>query len=331
MEVTKLIDKGKRKIWGKIVGKRAGSSTYMYLYRSYWHSLIRKNKTLSTTNLYFTARPNPGAGIGHQMANWIAGYWFAQLLNISFAHVPFSNEEWEVFLGFGNDEVKVQDLLSKGYSKVLLPLFDENNRDDLRKIQQIVASYSGNKVVFVCEQDQYYHDQYGLISIIQDKFYNASSRRYDKLLYSQDCLNIAIHVRRGDIVIGQYNNDEGLTKRWLDNDYFIKVLLNVLAKLKTSKPIQIYLFSQGVEADFLEFKRFSNLTYCLDMNAKNSFLHMVYADILITSKSSFSYKPALINKGTKVCPRHFWHGYPNDSDWILSENDGTVNVTEIIA
>lgn len=53
------------------------------------------------------------------------------------------------------------------------------------------------------------------------------------------------------------------------------------------------------------------------MNSQDSFLHMVYADCLITSKSSFSYKPALLNKGIKVCPKDFWHGYPNTKDWLL--------------
>ena len=32
----------------------------------------------NTDNQYFAAIPNRGAGIGHQLANWIAGYWFDQ-------------------------------------------------------------------------------------------------------------------------------------------------------------------------------------------------------------------------------------------------------------
>jgi hypothetical protein len=60
------------------------------------------------------------------------------------------------------------------------------------------------------------------------------------------------------------------------------------------------------------------------MDAQNCFLHMIYADLFITSKSSFSYKSALISNGIKVCPKEFWHGYPKAKDWILSENDGTL-------
>jgi hypothetical protein len=58
------------------------------------------------------------------------------------------------------------------------------------------------------------------------------------------------------------------------------------------------------------------------MSANESFLHMVHADCLITSKSSFSYKPALLSNGIKICPKKFWHGYPNSSDWILVDENG---------
>ena len=100
------------------------------------------------------------------------------------------------------------------------------------------------------------------------------------------------------------------------------MLFNVLKAIETEKPIVIYLFSQGVESDFEDFKQFSNLHFCLESSAQDSFLHMVNADLLITSKSSFSYKPALLNKGVKVCPKNFWHAYPESYDWILADENG---------
>jgi hypothetical protein len=58
----------------------------------------------------------------------------------------------------------------------------------------------------------------------------------------------------------------------------------------------------------------------------DSFLHMVFADILITSKSSFSYKPALLNNGVKISPRDFWHGYPQSKNWLLVDDEGKMNL-----
>jgi len=65
------------------------------------------------------------------------------------------------------------------------------------------------------------------------------------------------------------------------------------------------------------------------MNAQDSFLHLVYADLLITSKSSFSYKPALLNNGIKICPKNFWHGYPNNKKWILCDNNGNFDISSL--
>ena len=120
------------------------------------------------------------------------------------------------------------------------------------------------------------------------------------------------------------SSNPNLTMRYLSNDYFEKVLSQVVAHVSTDKPIHIYFFSQGKPEDYSEFTKFNNLHWCLDMGAIDSFMHMVYADLLITSKSSFSYKPALLNRGVKVCPENFWHGYPDSEDWIMVDNDGNV-------
>jgi hypothetical protein len=326
----KRLEKVKRRLWSEIVSHTRNTLLYLYLYKSYWYSLLFPKKgVIENTDFYFSARPNPGAGIGHQMANWIAGYWWARQFGLQFAHYPFSSKKWDDFLGFGENETKVADLLKQGYRKVLLPLFDESQPLEIQRTKEIIASYGNKKIVFVAEQDQGYKDQYGVMDEIKQKFYNAPSRRNDKLIYSPDNFNIAIHVRRGDITIGQLNKNPNLLMRWQDNDYFKNVLMNVLAYIKTTKPIAIYLFSQGTEADFLEFKSFENLHFCLDMNPQDSFLHLVFADLLITSKSSFSYKPALLNNGIKVCPRNFWHGYPETTDWILADDKGQFKIEQL--
>ena len=317
------VTKVKQRLWSEIVSRTRNTSLYPYIYKSFWHSfLFPKNGSAASAYSYFSARPNLGAGIGHQMANWIAGYWWAKQFGVRFAHIPFSTLQWEAFLGFGEDEAAVDDLLLKGYKKVLLPLFAENRDYEVLRIKSILASYIEQKVVFVCEQDQFYKDQYGVIADIQRKFYSSKARNEDKLIYSKEYYNIAIHVRRGDIVIGQKNQNPNLLMRWQNNDYFVKVLSNVLKTMTKEKPIAIYLFSQGSKSDFEDFKCFPNLHFCLEMSARDSFLHMVFADLLITSKSSFSYKPALLNKEIKVCPKNFWHGYPETEDWILADENG---------
>jgi hypothetical protein len=214
----------------------------------------------------------------------------------------------------------VKELVKKGYKKSKIPLFNEKNPKEVAGIKNIIQSYLNKKVIFICEQDQFYKEQFGVLKEIQQKFYSAPQRKEEKLIYREQNYNIAIHVRRGDILVDP--NNPNLTMRFLANDYFEKVLKQVVGNAKTTKPIHIYFFSQGKPADYPEFHQFQNLHWCLEMSAQDSFLHMVFADVLITSKSSFSYKPALLNKKVKVVPTNFWHGYPKTADWIQVDNNG---------
>jgi hypothetical protein len=316
-----LVQKIRSKLWCKFVSKSRNKNYYPGIYKSYWHYKFKKSDCIEKFNNYYSAIPNHGAGIGHQMANWIAGYWFAKQFGLQYAHSPFSTPTWDSFLGFGENEITIDELIKSGYKKVKLPLFDEFNHSELELQKKIIASYSNLKVVFIAEQDQGYKNQFGVMETLKQKFFNAPFRVNDRLLFDRKFMNIAIHVRRGDIAIGKDDNPN-FSLRWQKNEYFINVLRNVFETIKSEKQIAVYLFSQGNVENFAEFNQFENLHYCLDMNAMCSFLHMCYADVLITSKSSFSYKPALLNKGIKICPKDFWHGYPEAGDWVLADYTG---------
>lgn len=324
-----ILKKIKSRLQQKVIRFSRSKWWFKAIYLSYWHYKLDNTKSHSEHQNYYTAVPNRGAGIGHQLANWIAGYWYAQQYGLLFAHTPFATKKWDKFLGFGEGEQKIETLLRNGYKKVKLPLFDEFNEDEVTLNKCIIASYKSQKVVFVAEQDQFYRDQFGVIDNLKIKFHGSVSRGDDQLRYSEENFNIAIHVRRGDIVIGQSNNNENLLMRWLDSDYFLTVLSTITNNINSKKPIAIYLFSQGTRKDFIDFEEFENIHFCLDMGAEDCFLHMVYADLLITSKSSFSYKPALLSNGIKICPENFWHGYPDTDDWILVDDKGNFEIEKL--
>ena len=317
------------KIWGKVHGAAKGTPFYLYIFKSYWHYLLHARQTFRPTEeMYYGARPNPGAGIGHQLANWIDGYWWAtKRFHMRFVHFHFSTKRWDEFLGFGEGEARVEQLRKRGYKLRRLPAFSDEEPASVELVKSIMASYQGSRVMFWPPQDHFYKEQYGVMDEIRRKFRSAPARSNDTLVYLKDNFNIAVHVRRGDIM---GDPDSPLMKqRFLSNDYFVKVLRAVLDNIAPAKPVHIYFFSQGRPEDYPEFAGLPNLHWCLTMGAQESFLHFVFADLLITSKSSFSYKPALLNTGIKVCPRNFWHGYPDAPDWVLCENDGTVDADKL--
>jgi hypothetical protein len=334
---SEFISKAKRKINGVIVRKIENTPLQFKAYRSYWHYYLSKGnkKKLAANNensfRYICLRPNYGAGIGHQLANWNACFYFAGYYNLKFAHFPFSTEKWENFLGFGQGEVKAGNLLKdKLYKKVYLPRFNSNNQDEIDLIAEIISSYDEPYILFILEMDQAYMPQFGTYKKLSEKFFNAASRVDDKIIYSNNNFNIAIHIRRGDIVEMKQGGEANWKDRWLDNQYYVEVLKNVLSTITISKPVNIYLFSQGKLEDFPEFDQFDNVIFCLEMGPIESFLNMANADLLISSKSSFSYKPALISKGINICPASFWHQYPLTNNFILADDNGSFDKNNLL-
>ena len=247
MNLAEFKYKVERKLYGYYFNRihKEPFLKYCSHYASYRHSL--KHVGNGSNINYIAARPNPGAGIGHQMANWMAGYHLAKVLGLKFANIPFSRYHhpwvptpWNDFLGFGANEASYKDLIKSGYKKVLLPQFNELDSEQYEVIRKIVESYSDQKVVFLCEQDQFYRDLNTLIPDLQQKFFSATARKDDALSYDTANFNIVIHVRRGDIMADPTNPN--LAMRYLSNDYFEKVLEQVVEKVKTitDKPVHIY-------------------------------------------------------------------------------------------
>lgn len=329
MSVKELIWKTYKTLHNSYVISHRNEENYYSFYKSYKHI---NNKIKNQTNLnvvqYMTARPNPGAGIGHQIANWCAGFWFAKKLGLEFVHIPFSSQrkpfyanEWDYFLNFGYGSKLYSDVKQTNKT-VLLPLFDENNEQEVETIKEIIKSYEGEKVVFLLEQDQFFRNLQYIKSDLQERFNALDRSEWDKKLLFSKKKNVVVHTRRGDIVQSEGKDNPNLTMRFQGLDYFQNVLDQILAGLDD---YELFIISQGKKEDFSVFDQYRNVHYILNEDDRLSFYYMIKADILITSKSSFSYKPALLNEnGIKICPKDFWHGYPEDEKWLLADNEGHI-------
>ncbi|WP_010136856.1 polysaccharide pyruvyl transferase family protein [Ochrovirga pacifica] len=103
--MSPLLDTIKRKLWIACVGRLRNTQLDHWLYKSYWHYKFSVKNSKNEGQAYYTAIPNPDAGFGHQMANWIAGVWFSQQFKLKYAYSPFTNSNWNVFLGFDEGEI----------------------------------------------------------------------------------------------------------------------------------------------------------------------------------------------------------------------------------
>ena len=324
--------KVKHLLWTYFVLKKLKNTwIYFYLYRSFWHFVLNLNFNNISKNQknYMSIDVDPGAGIGHQLANYNSAIWYAKKFNLIHAHTSFPNKKWEKLLGFNYSTICLENLINKDYKKIKLPIFKEGDLIEISKIKKIIHSYRDQKIIFFLEYNQGYTKQYQVAEILKEKFFSSKKRSKDKLIYNIKDFNIAVHIRVGDIM----NNEKLINERFLDINYFIKTINKSLSIINTPKKKIIHIFSGDKLNSFSKLTNFKNIKFCHNLNQYKTFLHFVYADLLITSKSSFSYKAALISKGIKVSPKNFWHGYPkNDKKWYLTNKDGKLkkNIKKII-
>ena len=294
-------------------------------YASYRHRNKKAGKVYVIQ--YMTQQPNFGAGFGHGLDVWRAGVVNAKALGLEYSYTPMVTEEWDRALGLGEKEMSTEKLIKQGYRVVRLPYYEMRDKASRELIEKIIRSYRGEKVIFLNEFEQECSPKDTGIGndFMRRKFFEASSRKDDKLIFEKDKVNVAVHIRRGDVSEGLKAGDESMRKRWLDESYYVKVIGAVDEKIKKeNKEAVYYIFSEGSEEDFPELKKMENLRFCLDMNAIDSFVHMCRADFLITGLSSFSYDPGLINPAKKIAPKKFWNPYPKNGEWILADEEGNL-------
>lgn len=311
------------------------------LYRCYWHKGHNNCNASTNIELYMAPGINHGAGIGHQISCWNSGYWLAkEVFNLKFAHKKFwingkhaepddisncnknigdsvvnSIYSWDILLGLGDKERDVDDLKKIGYKIVRLPHFNADDEKQIEEIKHIISNYNGESVVFQLEVDQMSILSQNA-SEIKSRFWQSQERKKDFVTYSPEKYNIAVHIRRGDV-------DEKMQSRFRTHDYFLNAIDSVLGTLSHDKlqDAEIFIFSEGSEEDFIEYKNKYDAHLCINMDAKSSFLHLIYADALVISPSGFSANAAAIGNAVCYCPREYKY-YVNYVDWHYLDNEG---------
>lgn len=311
------------------------SKSYLrfWIYPAYWrlnyHKLLGHFKFYNNKNFigknnkrYISIIPNQGAGIGHQFCNWNTALIFAHLFKLNFVHYPLKGR-WDDFLGFGKGEIQYKDIKkNKSIKKVRLPLIRGHNDLKGNKILNDLINNNYKKdILFILETDQSYYDQTITAQFLKEKYWKNKFRSEPNNNFSKNNLNIAVHIRRGDIVQMKKKNEGNWEDRWMNNLYFVKIIENVKDVLKEHE-LDIHIYSQGNKEEFLEFDRFKNVTYHLNEDELASSYNIVLADILILSPSGFSYLAAIISYGLKIAKYPWWHYIPEDNEWFRSNSEG---------
>lgn len=342
----------RRKIDSCIINNFSTKKWYKYLYRSFWHykltELFGNNNNifnLDKSDVYITSGMNYGAGIAHQLHCWYSGNSLAVKNGIGFAYPSFwingghaeendnvikklgklvlfkyNSHIWDECLGFGENVKNIEQLKKEKFVIRKLPYYSFSTIEKIKEFEDLINSYCGKKVVLVPSVDQtsYCENENEEADLLRKAFWNSSSRERDKIVFDKNVINIAVHIRRGDV--SEIENSD----RFLDMDYYHSAISTALGDFK-DESVHIYIFSEGKEQDFSSFLRYKNVKLCLDWDSKKTFLHMIYADAIITGVSGFSIYAAIIGNGKRYAYYDSFIKYCSNLEWIILGKDGKIN------
>jgi hypothetical protein len=138
---------------------------------------------------------------------------------------------------------------------------------------------------------------------VRAAFYKDKVSQFDSTY-----MNVAVHVRRFN------TRDCRIAGSDTPDSYYLDVINKIRGKYVGTqpKPLKFHIYSQGIPTSFREYVA-DDVVLHLNESIQDTFTGFVFADILVTSQSSFSYVAALLSCGI-IYYQKFWH--PPLNHWI---------------
>ena len=121
--------------------------------------------------------------------------------------------------------------------------------------------------------------------------------------FDQTYMNIAVHIR----TLGNFERENDRFRPGTHDvpyTYFLNCM-NAIRKTHADKKLKFHIYSQGDESLFKEFVADDTILH-LNEKVLDTFSDLVFADVLVTTRSSFSYLAALLSNND-IYYLEFWH------------------------
>lgn len=224
---------------------------------------------------YLTIRGR-GDGFGAQYQAIMSGIALCEFKKYKYFHTPFVNIQH-----LGLDEIEKMN----NFIGIKNENYDDATMKKIQENLQVVMEFEDAH--YHCEKPSiYYTDK--VLKQIRDWYFSTEKPKIDNI-------DIAIHIRRGDV-------HSGWTERYTDNKDYKKIIQSLRQKYPSYK---ITIVSEGNIDDFKDLE-LEDSCFLLNGDVTVAFHTMVTAKVLVMSKSSFTYTPAILNSNT-VYHMTFWH------------------------
>jgi hypothetical protein len=286
-------------------------------------------------------------GAGAQLQRIYGTYAVSRFLRASYLHTPISRVDYQGFAALK------RNVIDPNYHRPLNDLFqiesDLPQNDDFHKValpnisleivEQLVAEFDSGAT----------GGRPSLVELtvpygIADRFPDCYEACKDISPFAPPvrdgrALRVAIHVRRGELLVVE-------SHRMLPNAYYVSVAQNVaLALSALGVDYQIELHTETADDAFMvpvgypgllnripatvispdmnrldEFDVLPHLIRCFNEDTIDCLRQLATADVLVMSRSSFSYVAGILNKTGIILCFPFWHSALRS--WLTVDPDG---------
>jgi len=250
-----------------------------------------------------------GPGLGHVTGQWTTTLVLALWYNLTLVHSPIANpnyqntntkgvhgtyEDLDGFLGMGYGEIQKKDFDFNSVKIINLrgggaPRSTDEAANFQVFTEDIVRDH-GKECNVLFKQPQFFqYDYSGHSKWIQVRKWMATRKLNPiKTEYDYNFINIAVHVRTGDIE----------PNRGTPEIFFYRLLNEYILPVIDDLPFRIYIFSEGLDPN--KFPRLTTLPNVIertqkDMSAFETYHHLIEGDIMIMSRSGFSQFAAIFS------------------------------------
>ncbi len=285
-----------------------GRAPHFYDQDRFFLAYLRQSLGLSRVRLTCRLDDCPTEGGGSQALTMMIALDFARSLDIAYVHSPFVEIQhadrpraawlaaWEGLFNLGAGEVAADSNDRAVFAVTAI------NLDSIRALLGDLGPRDGN--------DTHVMPQFSpaILGEFRRKYYsNKSPRRNARL-------TICVHIRR----LNAFDNNVDYVASLPRVDRTVARVRSILEENGIDHVVRI--FSQGPAAELSEALR-SGAELHLDADPIWTLQELVEADVLISSRGSFSYVAGLLGDGIVICEPF----YPPQHDWLVCDGEGEID------
>ena len=236
--------------------------------------------------------PHRVDGFGAQFQTFVYSILFCEKNNLNFVYRDIKTIEHN----YANDPKYIHEI------EELMNIKNNYTTEEMVPSGSEIIEFQFNKLINLFDKNM---DLYMFSTGALQKLKRVFWENKNKNCFNNGKINVAIHIRR---YITEF--DVGYNRPQVPAEYYADIMDRIRAEHSN---VLFHIYSIG-DDDFFKVLMNEDVVFHINENISKTFTEMVAADILVTSRSSFSHVAAILSDGI-IYYVPFWH--PPAKHWIV--------------